>query len=281
MGGKILSNDPCYKEGMLIFQSLPNTSQLVMVIQDATDSPITHVGILHKNDDGDWVVIESIGNRGRETPIDEFLSRSNNVAWLKMIEGVDAKRFVTEASRLTKTYPEYDPNFKYDNGKLYCSEMIALAAKAIGIDLFDVDVRASWLDIRDVSVAQYLQSRHISMPDMDKWRILPPNTLFFSNKLVNPQCAANAGNTPMANIPNHALYDNLPGKTTSEKMDYLKKMWGNFSNQVTVKKETINGYTHYFFKLKVNGIEYGLTIFGQFPEEEKLAQEILKQLKVN
>ncbi len=278
MGDKISSNNSCYREGMLIFQSLPNTSQLVKVIQDATDSPITHVGILHKNDDGGWVVIESFGNNGEETPVDVFLGRSNNIAWFKVIGGIDAKKFAAKAAELTKTYPKYDSDFKYDNGKLYCSELIALAAKAVGVDLFDVDVRAGWLDQTDASVARFLQLPRPYRLDMEKWRILPPNTLFFSNKLVDPQYAANGNSPPKAKDPKHFLYDTLPGDTIVKKLTTLQRLYGKYAS---VENETIKEFTHYRFKWSVNGVEYGLTLFGQFPEEEKLAQEILKQLKPN
>lgn len=273
----IFPNDSCYREGMLVFQSLPNTSQLVKVIQDATDSPITHVGILHKNDAGNWVVIESFGNNGEETPVDEFLGRSNNIAWFKIIDGIDAKKFVAKAAELTKTYPKYDSDFKYDNGKLYCSELIALAAQAVGVDMFDVDVRASWLDQTDASVARFLQLPRPDRPDMERWRIIPPNTLFFSNKLVDPQYAANGNSPPEAKNPKHFLYDTLPGDTIVEKLTALQILSGKYAS---VENETIKGFTHYRFKWSVSGVEYGLILFGQFPEEENLAREILKQLNV-
>lgn len=269
---------PDYQEGMLVFQSLSAKGGLVQVIQDATDSLITHVGILHKNENGEWVVIESIGNNGKETPIDTFLTRSNDIVWYKKISGVSgdkASRFVREAIRLAKKYPEYDTEFEYGNNKLYCSELVAMAAKAVGIDLFDTDVRTSWLDRNDESVVRYLGfSPHPA--NLEKWRILPPHTLFYSNKLEDSSNSTQ--NTPKGPVPSHALYDTLPGKTTEDKMAYLEQIWGKNVDRVVTEREIIDGHTHYLFKVSIGGVEYGLIFFGQFPEEEILAQKILKKV---
>lgn len=272
---------PDYKEGMLIFQPLPAVSRLVRVIQDATDSKITHVGILHKNENGKWVVIESIGNNGEETPIDNYLIRSSQVAWYKNISGLSESAtsvFVNEAIRLTKKYPKYDAEFEYGNNSLYCSELVALAAKSVGVDLFDTDVRASWLDTNDKSTAEYL--RNFTRPkDMEKWRILPPHTLFYSDRLEDTGLIGNSTQQTLREpVPNHALYDTLPGKTTQDKMAYLEKKWGKYAGRIVSEKEIVNGHTHHLFKLNINNIEYGLILFGQFYEEELLAKEVLKRI---
>ena len=124
---------------------------LVQVIEEATDSRITHVGIVHEKGD-QCVVKEAIGNQVQEAPIREFLNRSRH-NWFKSIPGWssgDIRRFIREAS--TFLGRPYDVEFRHDNDALYCSELVSLADLQAGLNIFaGLDIPAHWLDFSNQS----------------------------------------------------------------------------------------------------------------------------------
>ena len=104
---------PC-TNGLLIFQSLPASGGgLVQVIGEATDSHITHIGIVRKKGD-QCVIEEAIGSQVHETPIQQFLNRSQ-YNWFKSVSGWssgDIQRFINEASKFLGE--PYDFEFRHD-----------------------------------------------------------------------------------------------------------------------------------------------------------------------
>lgn len=264
------------RPGDLLFQNFP-PSGLTKVIGDATDSSIHHVGILDRVH-GKWVVVESVGNHGKLTPLESFVTRGSDV-WVKRFTNMTptkAQKFAKNAFDLTQTYPEYDMAYKYDNDRLYCSELVLLAAQTVGINLYGVDTKAKWLDRSDRSVKEYLQTVHgigENDPIPDSWRLITPVALFYANPLGDPD-GIRGKNIPNDPVPNHALYDTLPGKTTAEKFNFLHNMWFRYLNQVRCESDLAQGGQRKYCSLAMANQHYSLTLFTQFPEEAELAAKI-------
>lgn len=276
-------------DGMLAFQPLPRKG-LGMVIAEATRSDVLHVGVVHQVD-GQCVVHEAIPPTTQDTPIDEFLKRSNGKVWYKIIGG-SAKgglggQFAKDAA---DRFGAYDDKFRYGNGnelgyKYYCSEFVAIAARNVGIaNFFGIDIKASWLDRSSPAVAEYLKSVHRidtnnSIPD--DWRIITPRDLLYSDQLTDPPFIKNASqNMPQVDVtPTHAVYDTLPGDTYRKKAAYLTRVWGTEINKVRTETDTAGGFTRYRFSIRVGDQLYSLVLFGQFADEQQLANEI--KAKIN
>jgi hypothetical protein len=114
--------------GDVVFQSLPR-SNLVDAIEGATQSPLSHCGIVVARD-GEYLVLEAFGSV-RETPLANWIARGREQAFvasrLSSSLASDAASFVAAAQRMTGQ--PYDFSYAFDNGAIYCSELVYLAFK--------------------------------------------------------------------------------------------------------------------------------------------------------
>jgi hypothetical protein len=111
------------QEGDLIFQSLIR-SELVRVIEGATHSDFSHVGVLRKDGSGNWKVVESIGSV-HETPLWQYIARGrrDHFAVFRLQAGY-AKFIPKFETELDKYYGRpYDFRFAMDDDFIYCSEL--------------------------------------------------------------------------------------------------------------------------------------------------------------
>jgi len=118
------------KEGDLIFQSLP-FGELTTVIEGATNSPYSHVGlVIYKN--GFWYVREAIG-KVRDTHLLWWILRGRgdtfSVYRLKEAYKQNIPKFIEESQKMLG-YP-YDFHYRLDDTKIYCSELIYKAYKRV------------------------------------------------------------------------------------------------------------------------------------------------------
>jgi hypothetical protein len=116
------------QEGDVIFQSLP-FSQLVNAIEGATDSPLSHCGIVAR-ENGQWVVYEALAPVG-PTPLGDFISRGRNRAFLvKRLKAEEQAHVpaVLENVRRLRGRP-YDERYRLDDAgqAIYCSELVYVA----------------------------------------------------------------------------------------------------------------------------------------------------------
>ena len=116
------------KEGDLIFQSLP-FGELTTVIEGATNSPYSHVGLL-VNKNGFWYVREAIG-KVKDTHLLWWILRgrgdSFSVYRFKEAYQKNIANLVKESENFLG-YP-YDFHYELDDEKIYCSELIYKAYK--------------------------------------------------------------------------------------------------------------------------------------------------------
>ena len=117
------------REGDILFQSLPRTSDLVKAIEGVTESKYSHCGVVIRKD-GQWLVNEALGTV-RSTPLR---------AWIRRGRGYSADTF-----RLKKQHREhipaflqalekyqglpYDSRYRLDDDYIYCSELVYKAWK--------------------------------------------------------------------------------------------------------------------------------------------------------
>jgi hypothetical protein len=110
-------------EGDVIFQSLPD-SELTRAIEEVTNSPYSHTGIVIKKN-GFWYVREAVG------PVTDTIlylwimrGRSAKFAVYRLIEQYRASipSFINESKKYLGL--PYDIYFELDDEKIYCSELV-------------------------------------------------------------------------------------------------------------------------------------------------------------
>jgi len=116
------------KEGDIIFQSLPH-NDLVDAIEGITHSPYSHCGVVLRDQNDVWVVIEALGPVN-ETPL---------LGWIKRGRGGDFTVYrldpkydplIPEFKKDLLSYIDRPYDFDYDmtNGNaVYCSDLVYLA----------------------------------------------------------------------------------------------------------------------------------------------------------
>ena len=106
-------------------------------IREVTDSSVTHVGLVIDSDnDGDLEVIEAVGPV-KITSIEDFNARGTaSVRRLKNFDmhSANIKQNLADAAMAYLGRP-YDLKFKWDDKKIYCSELVWKAYKDIGIEI--------------------------------------------------------------------------------------------------------------------------------------------------
>jgi len=125
--------------GDLLFQDLdcgPLCEAIETVTTGYRGAHLSHVGILDRNDRGEWVVLEAISPRVKATPLDSFLARSPDERGKpKVLAGRMKKPYrhlIPEALQKVRQHmgKPYDPVYKLEDGRYYCSELLYEAFKA-------------------------------------------------------------------------------------------------------------------------------------------------------
>ncbi|MEZ0277462.1 MAG: YiiX/YebB-like N1pC/P60 family cysteine hydrolase [Roseimicrobium sp.] len=132
-GGKAKSPKSYYQpvEGDILFQSLPHMP-LVDAIEGCTKSPFSHCGIVHKNAQGIWIVIEAIGPV-KETPLPFWTMQGRDSKfWVRRLKAEHQKRIPAfiKAAKVYRGRP-YDIHYRMDDEAIYCSELIYKAYRDV------------------------------------------------------------------------------------------------------------------------------------------------------
>ncbi len=122
---------PQLKEGDIIFQTSKAAQSKFLVA--GTGSLASHCGIIVEREDGLYVYEAKTAGDGLVAliPLDEFIDKGvMNIAWYRRVTEEPLK------VRLDYEGQEYDYGFEFDNGKMYCSELVYLIYKEqFGIEL--------------------------------------------------------------------------------------------------------------------------------------------------
>jgi hypothetical protein len=112
------------QEGDVVFQSLPH-GDLVDAIEGVSGSPFSHCGVVVRGKDGEWRVIEALGDV-HETPLNAWLLRGRGmgVAVFRWRPGMmtDTAGFVAALRRYAGR--PYDLRYRMDDEAIYCSELV-------------------------------------------------------------------------------------------------------------------------------------------------------------
>ena len=126
------------RAGDLLFQDLdcgPLCEAIEKVTTGYRGAHLSHVGILDKNNRGEWVVLEAISPQVKATPLDTFLARSlDERGKPKVLAGRMKKPYrqlIPEVLQQVRAHigKPYDPVYNLEDGRYYCSELLYEAFK--------------------------------------------------------------------------------------------------------------------------------------------------------
>ena len=174
-----------YETGDIIFQT--SKSAQSKVIQKATHSPYSHMGMI-VNKQGQLWVLEAI-QPVKYTPLKQWIDRGVNQAYV-------VKRYQTGLStsqqnvllKNAEAYlnKPYDIYFEWNDDAIYCSEIVWKAYKdALDIELAPLAQLKSF-DLTDQTVKALMKQRYgRKIPLQEK--VIAPSAIFNSKKLVAVQ----------------------------------------------------------------------------------------------
>jgi hypothetical protein len=122
------------QDGDIIFHTGPSSQS--EAIQIATESPYSHVGVVHIRE-GKPFVYEAISTVSL-TPLRKWIARGNKkhfmVKRLKSDLPPEKEKALHQAGKRFQGLP-YDLLFEWSDNKMYCSELVWKIYKSIGIEL--------------------------------------------------------------------------------------------------------------------------------------------------
>ncbi len=123
-------------EGDIVFLDIPNI--LFRNVAASTRSWTSHIGIVFKDDKGNWIVSESKVPFATETLLCKFLKRSSQYNFeIKRLNRTllpaEINMMRTRARGMLNGH--YDLGFDFDSPKLFCSKFVYLTYKAIDIEV--------------------------------------------------------------------------------------------------------------------------------------------------
>ena len=144
------------QEGDIVF--IESQSSQSPYIKVGTMSKWTHCGVVVNTPDGMKVLEAS--KTVKLTPFNSFIDRAKNENWCvkrpkqKLLAPIRYKKYLGQP---------YDLEFKFDNGKMYCSELVWLIYKEQGIELCKPRKVSSFAMTRVLKVKRLMEKRNISM----------------------------------------------------------------------------------------------------------------------
>lgn len=168
------------QEGDLIFLDIPFF--LFRRVAASTKTWTSHVGIVFKNETGDWVVSESKIPFSKEVPLDAFLKRSAKGRF--EIRRLNRSLSEQETTRLrTEAYFNhgyiYGLGFNLESKKLFCSKHVYQAYQAVGVEVGEVQTFRNLLEDNPTS------------SDLTFWRAWFFGLIPWNRKTVTPASQLN------------------------------------------------------------------------------------------
>lgn len=133
-------------EGDLVFLDIPNF--IFRNVARGSDSWTSHVGIVFRRPNGEWVVAESTIPRSKETPLCQYLKKSSAYKFeiKRLTDGLtqeQVERLRAEAQQLLHRF--YGLGFDYDSKRLFCSKFAYLVYRSIDVEIGEIQsLRQVW-----------------------------------------------------------------------------------------------------------------------------------------
>ena len=157
------------QEGMVIFHE--SKSQQSPLIKAVTASRWTHCGIVVRTSEGLKVLEAS--KMVRLVPIQEFCKRGKGGDYIVCLP---RKRLSKPISYKKYLGQPYDLSFKFDNGKMYCSELVWLIYKEQGIEICSPRSVGTyplyWIPIKKVQAQIYKRKISALQPTVSPVRLV-------------------------------------------------------------------------------------------------------------
>ena len=154
---------------MVIFHE--SKSQQSPLIKAVTASRWTHCGIVVKTSEGLKVLEAS--KTVRLVPIEEFCKRGKGGDYIVCLP---RKRLAKPISYKKYLGQPYDLSFKFDNGKMYCSELVWLIYKEQGVEICSPRSVGTypiyWLPIKKLQAQVVKRKISVSQPTVSPVRLV-------------------------------------------------------------------------------------------------------------
>ena len=144
------------QEGDIVF--IESQSSQSPYIKVGTMSKWTHCGVVVNTPDGMKVLEAS--KTVKLTPFNSFIGRAKNENWCikrpkqKLKKPINYNKYIGQP---------YDLEFKFNNGKMYCSELVWLVYKEQGIELCKPRNVSGFIMTRIPKVKKLMNKRNIQM----------------------------------------------------------------------------------------------------------------------
>ena len=144
------------QEGDIVF--VESQSSQSPYIKIGTMSKWTHCGVVVNTPEGMKVLEAS--KTVKLTPFNSFIGRAKNENWCikrpkqKLAKPINYNKYIGQP---------YDLEFKFNNGKMYCSELVWLVYKEQGIELCKPRKVSSFIMTRIPKVKKLMNKRNIQM----------------------------------------------------------------------------------------------------------------------
>lgn len=142
------------QEGDIVF--IESQSQQSPYIKVGTMSKWTHCGVIVSTSKGLQVLEAS--KTVRLTPVDKFIGAAKNGNWRIKRPDQQLPKRISYSKYLGMPY---DLQFKFDNGKMYCSELVWQVYKDQGIELCEPRKVSSFIMTRIPKVKKLMEKRQI------------------------------------------------------------------------------------------------------------------------
>ncbi len=166
-------------EGDLIFLDIPNF--IFRNVARGSNSWTSHVGIVFRNETGQWIVAESTIPRSKETPLCQYLKKSSAHTFeiKRLSQGLSqeqVERLRAESNQLLNRF--YGLGFNYDSDRLFCSKFAYLVYRSIGVEIGQIQ------RLRDV----WEQDNTASLPF---WRLWFLGSIPWERRTITPASQLN------------------------------------------------------------------------------------------
>lgn len=171
-----------FQTGDLIFQTSQSAQSIV--IQKATHSPYSHMGMIVNKNNQIWV-LEAI-QPVKYTPLKQWINRGVQNQYVlkryqKPLTETQKLKLVTEAEKyLGKPYDIY---FEWNDKSIYCSEIVWKAYdKALGIQLAPLQSLKQF-DLSDPQVKALMKQRYGNRIPLNE-TVIAPHAIYQSKHLI-------------------------------------------------------------------------------------------------
>lgn len=144
------------QEGDVVF--IESQSSQSPYIKVGTMSKWTHCGVVVNTPEG--LKILEASKTVRLTPFAKFIGSAKNDNWVVKRPDQKLEKSISYSKYLGMPY---DLEFKFNNGKMYCSELVWLVYQDQGVELCEPRKVSSFICTRIPKVKKLMQKRNISM----------------------------------------------------------------------------------------------------------------------